>query len=305
MRVLITGAGGNLGRVLAPALEEKGHEPILLDNRELKTPYPFIQGDVRDSNTVKKAAEKVDAIVHAAALHGIHLAKYTPEDFWSLNVTGTHHVYEAALQQDISKVVFCSTMGVYGQSIPYREDAYSQVTEELPLLPIDTYGLSKRVGENISEYYQRKHGISTISLRLGMFVPEDFIRYGLRLLKGGVDDRDVAQAFILALENTDIAWDAFNIMSEVPFTETDEKELLSNPRAVLEKYYSGANEIFEQKKVNVEEIMGIWGPTYWPVEKARKELGYQPNYNFRGYLTALKENNYDYYPFAGLPWWGI
>jgi UDP-glucose 4-epimerase len=48
MRVLITGGGGNLGRVLAPTLEEAGHEPILMDNRVLETPHKAVRGDVRD-----------------------------------------------------------------------------------------------------------------------------------------------------------------------------------------------------------------------------------------------------------------
>jgi UDP-glucose 4-epimerase len=58
-----------------------------------------------------------------------------------------------------------------------------------------------------------------------MFVPEDFVRYGFRLLKGGVDDRDVASSVLLALENDTIGFNAFNIMSEVPFSQDDESEL--------------------------------------------------------------------------------
>ena len=48
MKVLITGGGGNLGRVLAPTLEEAGHDPILMDNRDLETPHKAVRGDVRD-----------------------------------------------------------------------------------------------------------------------------------------------------------------------------------------------------------------------------------------------------------------
>jgi UDP-glucose 4-epimerase len=305
LKVLITGAGGNLGRVLAPALEERGHEPILLDYRKLETPYQFIQGDVRDPDVIVKASKGIDVIVHGAALHGIHLGKYSTDDFWHLNVTGTHHVNQAAIKNDIHKVLLCSTMGVYGQSIPFKENSYSAATEELPLLPGDMYGLSKKLCEELADFYHRKHGIQTIAFRLGMFVPEDFVRYGFRLLKGGVDDRDVAQAFLLALENKQIGFDAFNIMSKVPFTEEDEQELVSNPRNVVEKYYPGANDIFEQKGIPVEEIMGMWGHTYWPIEKAKKGLGFSPNYNFEGYLQALKEEKRDYYPFADLPWWGV
>jgi nucleoside-diphosphate-sugar epimerase len=51
--------------------------------------------------------------------------------------------------------------------------------------------------------------------------------------------------------------------------------------------------------------MGMWGRNYWPIQKAKRELGYAPQYNFDGYLQALKDNNGDYYPFADLPWWGV
>jgi UDP-glucose 4-epimerase len=305
MKVLITGAGGNLGRVLAPVLAENGHEPILLDYRKLETPYTFIQGDVRDPEVLVHASKGVDSIVHGAALHGIHLNKYSTNDYWDLNVSGTNYLYQAALMNGISKVLLCSTMGVYGESIPFKESAYSKVTEELELLPADVYGLSKKLCEELGDFYYRKHGIQTIAYRLGMFVPEGFVRYGFRLLKGGVDDRDVAQAFLLGLENDEIGFDSFNVMSQVPFNKEDEQELLSNPRAVIEKYYPGASRIFEQKDVPVEEIMGMWGRVYWSTEKAKQKLNYNPQYNFEGYLKALEENDQDYYPFADLPWWGV
>jgi UDP-glucose 4-epimerase len=70
----------------------------------------------------------------------------------------------------------------------------------------------------MAAFYYRRHGIRTIAYRLGMFVPESFVRYGFRLLKGGVDDRDVAGAFLLGLEDTTITFDAFNVMAEVPFS---------------------------------------------------------------------------------------
>ena len=89
MKVLIIGAGGNLGRVLVPALSEQGHEPVLMDYRAIDTPYQFIQGDVTRQEDVRAAAKDVDAIVLAAALHGIHLLKYSRDDYWNLNVSGT------------------------------------------------------------------------------------------------------------------------------------------------------------------------------------------------------------------------
>ena len=110
---------------------------------------------------------------------------------------GTYHVYEAAREHGIGKVLLCSTMGVYGESVRTPKNGVAVVTEELATLPRDVYGLTKTLSEEVASFYARTHGIRTIAYRLGMFVPEDFLRYGFRLLRGGVDDRDVAQAFLL------------------------------------------------------------------------------------------------------------
>jgi UDP-glucose 4-epimerase len=116
MRVMVTGDGGSLGRVLAPALMEVGHEPVLMDNRALETPHETVRADMRDRTEVLETFRGIDVVVHAAALHGIHLEKYTTDDFWDLNVAGTHNVYEAAREYGIGKVLLCSTMGVYGEA---------------------------------------------------------------------------------------------------------------------------------------------------------------------------------------------
>lgn len=306
MKVLITGAGGNLGRVLAPALAETGHEPILMDYRKLETSYRFIQGDVTDKHVVYKAIEGADVIVHAAALHGIHLSKYSREDFWKLNIEATHHVYEAAQQFGIRKVLLCSTMGVYGESVKTPEVGFAVVTEDLPTLPSDFYGLSKTLCEEIAKFYSRAHGIRTIAYRLGMFVPEKPIRYGFRLLKGGVDDRDVAQAFMRGLENQTIAFDAFNIMSEVPFSNEQFLQWRQEPKALLESQFPGISDLVNQNGEHIEEVLNLWGHVYWSVKKAKDLLGYQPKFNFPEFYDALKEGKLDsHYPYANFPWWGV
>lgn len=325
MRILITGAGGNLGRALTPLMVEQGHTPRLMDLRPLDTPYDFIQADVRDADAVRQALEGMDAVVHAAALHGIHVGKWKPEDFWAINATGTFHVFEAAREQGVRRVVLCSTMGVYGESArPKEEDAWNIVTEDLPLLPGDVYGLSKRLSEEMGAYYGRCWGITTVALRLGMFVPEPNLeRYGFRLLFGGVDDRDVAQAVLLSLTyeprdastatplwlsnsngNSSSGFDAFNIMADVPFTEADARPLRQDTLSVLERYYPGCTELFHSRDLEDPSKL-IWGRTIWSVDKAKRLLGYHPQYNFDGFLRALQNNDADYYPFAGLPWWGV
>lgn len=305
MKVLITGAGGNLGRVLAPVLEEKGYEPILMDYRSVESQYTFIQGDVTNKEDVYKAVQGVDAIVHAAALHGIHLSKYSREDYWRLNVEGTLHIYEAAREFGVKKVLLCSTMGVYGHSIKPSPDSFAVVHEDMPLLPGDFYGLSKKLCEEMGQFYSRCHNIQTIAYRLGMFVPEDFFRYGVRLLKGGVDDRDVAQAFILGLENDNIAFDAFNIMAEVPFSPDEFKRWRKEPGELIDEHFPGVRALLERSGTNVEELLQMWGHTYWSIDKAKALLGYKPQYNFREFYVALKDSNEMHYPYANLPWWGV
>jgi UDP-glucose 4-epimerase len=172
MRVLITGAGGNLGRSLIPALVAAGHTPRLMDFRPLETPSEFVQGDVRNPQDVKEAVSGVEAIVHSAALHGIHLRKWAPQDFWAINATGTFNVFEAAREAGITRMVLCSTMSVYGESARPPDGAWGAVTEALPALPGDVYGLSKKISEEIAQNYSRRCGMTTIALRLGMFVPE-------------------------------------------------------------------------------------------------------------------------------------
>ncbi|MDQ3862321.1 MAG: NAD(P)-dependent oxidoreductase [Actinomycetota bacterium] len=304
MRVLITGGGGNLGRVLAPTLEEAGHEPVLMDNRDLDTPYEVARADARDKTEVLRAIRDADVVVHAAALHGIHLEKYTAEDFWDLNVAGTRNVYEAALESGIDKILLCSTMGIYGEVARVAGNP-PVITEDLSLEPSDYYGLSKRLCEELAAFYCRRHGIRTVAFRLGMFVPESFVGYGFRLLKGGVDDRDVAQAFLLGLDDTSITFDAFNVMAEIPFSVEEFGEWSQDPEGFLEERYPGVAGLVEGQGADFGELVRMWGFTYWSIEKAKRTLGYAPRYNFPEFFEALKRGDRSHYPYENLPWWGV
>jgi hypothetical protein len=74
--------------------------------------------------------------------------------------------------------------------------------------------MSKRQYEKLGRDYSRQWGVTTVALRLGSFVPTSFERYGFGLLCGGVDDRDVSQAVLRALEATPAGgFDCFNIMA--------------------------------------------------------------------------------------------
>ena len=304
MRILLTGAGGNLGRVTAPALADQGHTPVLFDFRELDTPYELVNGDIRNLEDIRRAVDGVDTIVHAAALHGIHLNSWQPHDYWAINVTGTFNIYEAARMAGIGHIVLASTMAVYGRSSEPPVDSWGMVTETSALLPNDVSGMSKLLCEHLAQEYAREWEIETVALRLGMFVPETFVRYGFRLVFGGVDDRDVAQAVLLALNHRPQAkFDAVNIFSDVPFDLRDARELATNPNSVLERYWPGVTAVIDAKQLNLGDL--LWGRCIWPPDKAKRVLGFRPHFTFAQFLEALRHDNPAHYPYAELPHWGI
>jgi len=297
VNVLLTGAGGNLGRVAIPELEAAGHTVRGVDARG----GSFDELDVREADEVRRAVAETDAVVHAAALHGIHLQDASPHEYWQTNVTGTFNVYEAARESGVRRVVLCSSMAVYGESAK-RRDGWAVVTEESPTLPTDVYGLSKLLCEQMARHYARTAGITTVSLRLGMFVPETFERYGFRLLFGGVDDRDVAQAVRLATTHEPPGgFDVFDVMADTPFGDAEAVELGHDPGVVIERHWPGTADLAAERGADVEEL--VWGWAIWPVEKAKRVLAYAAKYGFGEFLDAWRRDDRAHYPFAGLPQW--
>jgi UDP-glucose 4-epimerase len=228
----------------------------------------------------------------------------TTEDFWDLNLAGTRNVYEAARELGIGKILLCSTMGVYGEGVRESGDP-PVITENLSLEPSDYYGLSKRACEEMAAFYYRRHGIRTIAYRLGMFVPESFVGHGFRLLKGGVDDRDVAQAFLLGLDDTSFTFDAFNVMAEVPFSTEELGQWSREPESFLEERYPDVSRLVGGQGADVGELVRMWGFTYWSVEKAKRVLGYSPRYNFPEFFEALNRGDRSHYSYADLLSWGV
>ncbi|MFN2484046.1 MAG: NAD-dependent epimerase/dehydratase family protein [Candidatus Limnocylindria bacterium] len=291
--VLITGGSGTLGRALRPLLVAEGYRVRLLDvspsENDARAGAERITGDIRDAQVAARAVQDVKCVVHAAAWHGIHLRNHPADDFWSLNVEGTFRLYEAAAAAGVGRAVFSSTMGVYGESRRPAEDGGAvRVHEELPLLPGDIYGLSKVLGEEMAAYYHRARGIRGVALRYGMFVPEPFGHYGIRLLFGGVDERDVAAAVLAAIRRVEAADDggfrAYNVEAALPFTERDAEALQRDPMAAITRHWPEAPGLLERAG------LAPWGPIneWFDIRRADAELGWRPRYNFDQFLDGLK-----------------
>ncbi|CAB3651195.1 NAD-dependent epimerase/dehydratase family protein [Achromobacter pestifer] len=167
-RLLLTGAAGNLGRVLRPRL--KAHAEVLrVSDLDLAALEPAGQGeetlpcDLADATAVLQLVQGVDAIVH---LGGVSVERPFDE-ILPANIQGVYNLYEAARIHNVRRVVFASSNHVIG----FHEQG-KQLDASAPLRPDGYYGLSKAYGENLSRFYFDRYGIETVCLRIGSSFPE-------------------------------------------------------------------------------------------------------------------------------------
>ena len=227
--VLITGATGAVGPRVVAALHEGGHRvrTLSLDAPPAGAWLEAVDarlGDITDPAAVQAAMQGVDAIVHLAAL--LHIVNPPPalrSRYERINVGGTANVVEAARQAGVGRVVFFSTIAVYGAS------AGGVLTEDSPLRPDSFYAQTKVDAERIVLAAKRADGtpLGTV-LRLGAVygarIKGNYERLLQSLARGRflpvgngsnrrtlVYDKDVALAAVLALKHSAAAGKIFNV----------------------------------------------------------------------------------------------
>ncbi len=170
--LLLTGAAGTLGRVLAPplaTLAAQGGGTLRVSDLGSALPAVSLPPgshamacDLANADQVHALLQDVDAIVH---LGGISVeGPIAP--IMAANILGLHHLYEAARRHGVQRIVFASSNHVIG-CYPQRQLIG---TDERPR-PDGNYGLSKLFGEGIASLYWDRHGIQTVCLRIGTATP--------------------------------------------------------------------------------------------------------------------------------------
>jgi len=170
-KVALSGAGGNIGRVLRPQLLKRGVD--LRSAGGSKPLEPLVagedvcHGDLRDPAVVDRLLEGVDVLIHMA---GTSVERPLPEIIEN-NLRALYEVYEGARRHGVKRIVFASSNHAIGMHT---------VDETLGLdcefRPDGFYGLSKVWGEAMARMYWDKHGIEGISVRIGSYQerPMDF-----------------------------------------------------------------------------------------------------------------------------------
>jgi uronate dehydrogenase len=166
--IALTGAAGGLGRVLRERGLQRGWKLRSSARRPIEPLQPgedFCLADLRDPAAIDRLLAGVDVLIH---MGGTSVERPLPEIIDN-NLTGLVEVYEGARRQQVRRIVFASSNHTIGM---YR----SQEAQRLPLdcapRPDSFYGLSKVWGETLGRMYWDKHGIETVSVRIGSCLPQ-------------------------------------------------------------------------------------------------------------------------------------
>src|SRR5688572_27414946 len=172
MRILVTGGAGFIGSNLVEALLK--HNAVsqvrVLDNlstgnfENIKSfsaddRFEFIEGDIRDYEICLEACENVDLVSHQAALGSVPRSINDPVTTNNVNITGTLHIFNAAREQKIKRVVYAASSSTYGDhpGLPKTESIIGN--------PLSPYAVTKYVNELYASVYTQFYGLELIGLR--------------------------------------------------------------------------------------------------------------------------------------------
>ncbi len=274
MKVVVTGANGKIGTRVMEILAKSGYNVMGIDREvfNLKN-YEHRIVDLLHEGQVYQTLSDSDAVIHLASFPRPNIVPDTIT--FQNNVNSIHNILNSCFNLNIHKVIIASSMASYGfrysngRIIP----KYFPVDEEHPCDPVDSYGLSKLVGEKIADSFAHRSNMSIISLRIPQVIVDygDFEHRSKNPSSGKdriwlyIDIRDVAKAFLNALESAVLGHEIMNISA------ADSDQL--KPSAELIKEYFPNSEMHKEMLTGNESLLNI--------QKARNLIGFVPEFSWR------------------------
>ncbi len=168
MKCIVTGGAGFIGSNLVKRLLSDKASVKVIDNlstgkkdnlTSVLRDINFIEADIRERERLENEFKGYDFIFHQAALPSVARSVASPYDSFDSNVMGTLNVLNAALKNNVKRVVFASSSSIYGNSPKLPK------SEEDPVNPLSPYAVSKYAGEKLTIQYYQLFGLETVALR--------------------------------------------------------------------------------------------------------------------------------------------
>lgn len=166
MKILVLGGAGYIGSHMVKLLSTNGYDCVVYDN--LSTGHAnsarygnLVIGDLLDSKTLSKLFKdnNFEAVIHFAAASLVGESTNDPSKYYLNNVTGTLNLLNVMLENNVRNIIFSSTAAVFGNP------EYTPINEEHQLSPINPYGKSKLMVENILNDFEKSYGLNSVALR--------------------------------------------------------------------------------------------------------------------------------------------
>lgn len=302
MKILVTGSNGHLGEALVRTLSETEHDVMGVD----LSPSDFTDhpGSITDRSHVRRCMRGVDAVLHTATLHKPHVATHSRQEFVDTNITGTLNLLEEAAAAGVRAFIFSSTTSAFGDAlIPPPGAPAAWITEEVPSVPKNIYGVTKTAAEDLCQLFHRNHGLPGLVLRTSRFFPEADDRKEVReayadanlkaneFLFRRVDIADIVSAHLLAMEKAAaqapaLGFGRYIISATTPFTRGDLAGLRTDAPAVLARRVPEYEAEYDRRGWRMFPSID----RVYVNAKARAELGWRPVYDFRYVLEQLRRD---------------
>jgi UDP-glucose 4-epimerase len=240
----------------------------------------------------------VQVVMHAATLHKPHVATHRRQEFIDTNISGTLNLLEEGTLAGIECFVYTSTTSVFGSAlVPPHGHPAAWIIEDVTPVPKNIYGVTKSAAEDLCQIFHRKEGLPCVVLRTSRFFPEEDDNRRVRetysddnakaneYLYRRVDIEDVVSAHMLAVEHARaIGFRKYIISATTPFLPEDLHELRINAPQVVQRRVPQYEAEYKRRAWKMFPSID----RVYVNERARKELRWEPRFDFAHVIDRLK-----------------